>query len=758
MRRLSVLFQIIALAVASAAFAADTQPVDVKSDLTVSAPATQATAPSAAAVAAQPVSAETASVPAPISKPVEAAKPVAPAAQSTSAAPAKKDPTVTVEEMVVTAPRISDPLTVVTDPKAPRQPVPATDGGEFLKAIPGFSVIRKGGIDGDPVLRGSSGSRVLVLLDNELLFGGCGGRMDPPTSYVFPELYDRLTVVKGPETVIHGSGNSAGVVMFDKFPPHFEPSDALFSGRGSMSGMAGSFGRSDSVTSVIGGNEKFYIQGIGTHSESNDYKDGDGNSVHSLYTRWSDNAALGWTPDKDTLVELSGIKSDGRAAYADRTMDGAQFVRENLTLKYEKKNVSTHIAKLEAQVYYNYANHIMDNYTLRTRATTTSTVAAMNVDRFVSGNRVAATVAMNEQTQLVTGFDTMRDSHRYRDSTMGLTDPATATDNFLHKAWIEDMHFNHAGVFAELTKYYTQDDKLIAGLREDYHEAYDNAFCRGYPDASGTGCAKVFFTMDDAHGRALYKTLPSGFVRYENIPNRWYAGIGHVERFPDYWEFEPGAAPDGTHSGFLYLKPEKTTQFDTGFSWNSGKWSGSLAGFYNRAVDYILITWSPNYISRNVRTESYGGEGDLGYAISDYWKTVATIAYVYGENLTDKKPLAQQPAPEGRLSLEYDNHVYSVGALWRHAERQERYDLNSGDIVMNGMDKGPTPGFNVYSINAGWRATKTAQLTAGVDNVFDATYSEHLSKTNVAPLGYVPTNALINEPGRFSWAKLIVNF
>ena len=71
------------------------------------------------------------------------------------------------------------PLAVETDPRTPRQPIPAHDGADYLKTIPGFSVIRKGGTDGDPVLRGMAGSRVGILLDGENVLGGCGNRMDP---------------------------------------------------------------------------------------------------------------------------------------------------------------------------------------------------------------------------------------------------------------------------------------------------------------------------------------------------------------------------------------------------------------------------------------------------------------------------------------------------------------------------------------------------------------------------------------------------
>ena len=39
--------------------------------------------------------------------------------------------------ITVTAPLYS-PLTIVTSPKTPRQPVPASDGSDYLKTIPGF--------------------------------------------------------------------------------------------------------------------------------------------------------------------------------------------------------------------------------------------------------------------------------------------------------------------------------------------------------------------------------------------------------------------------------------------------------------------------------------------------------------------------------------------------------------------------------------------------------------------------------------------
>ncbi len=106
--------------------------------------------------------------------------------------------------VVITSVAPSSPLTLETDPGEPRQPVPASDAADYLKTIPGFSAVRSGGTNGDPVLRGQFGSRLNLLVDGGEMIGACPNRMDAPSSYIAPETYDRLTVIKGPQSVQWG--------------------------------------------------------------------------------------------------------------------------------------------------------------------------------------------------------------------------------------------------------------------------------------------------------------------------------------------------------------------------------------------------------------------------------------------------------------------------------------------------------------------------------------------------------------------------
>ncbi|CAM5500048.1 TonB-dependent copper receptor [Thauera mechernichensis] len=629
--------------------------------------------------------------------------------------------------VVVTAPVTEAPLTVTTDPKAPRQPLPAHDGADYLKAIPGFSVIRKGGADGDPVLRGMSGSRLGIVQDGYEVHGGCGGRMDPPTAYVYPESFDRVTVLKGPQTVLYGSGNSAGIVLFERDNPRL--AEAGWRANGSLT--VGNWGRNDQVFDAKAGNPDFFARIGATRSDSNNYKDGSGREVHSSYTRWSTDAALGWTPDDDTLLELAFGRSDGEAAYADRSMDGSKFAREHVNLKLDKRKLSPLVSRVEAQLFYSYIDHVMDNYSLR-RPMATRNVS--NPDRETRGARAALTLTPSDNVELVLGADLKDDTHTGR--MVSVAAPAFPDRNAVART--KDYSFERHGVFGELRYSFDDDSRLIGGVRADRHEVRKHSVSRDQAD-----------------------TLGSGFVRYEAAFDEgrgtWYAGLGHASRFPDFWEYMRATAVEGSPDArtFDTLQPEKTTQLDIGALWAAGDLAASVSGFYGKIDDHILIKWMPAPVAvRNVDATVYGLEGDLTWRFASNWKAVGTLAWVRGTNDTDNKALAQQPPLEGRVSVDYDDGRFSYGAMVRLVAKQDRVDIGSGGIVANGADTGTTPGFATLSLNAGWRHSKHVLMTAGIDNVFDRTYREHLSKSGAAIPGYIaPSGAPINEPGRTFWLK-----
>ena len=658
------------------------------------------------------------------------------------------------ETVVVTAPAMLTPLEIQFDPKAPQQPLPAHDGAAFLKAVPGMSIIRKGGTDGDPVFRGMAGSRLNILLDGENILGGCGNRMDPPTAYVFPEDYDRITILKGPQTVLYGPGNSAGVVLFEREIKRFEqPGFKL-----NTSLMGGSFGRNDEVFDFRTGIPNFYMRGSATNSHSNNYKDGAGKTVHSEYDRWSLNGGIGWTPDNNTRLELSAARSDGEAAYADRGMDGVKFERENYGLKFEKKNIASWLEKIEAQAYYNYIDHVMDNYSLRdfVPSMMMPNHAVSNPDRKTIGGRLAFSFHPLDTAKFVIGSDIQSNKHTLRSTTNEKTTPYESLDR------TEDARFYQKGLFGEWTQFIGENDRIILGLREDWWKAQDKR---------QTLKLKMAIVSNPTADMEREKTLTSGFIRYEHDAGSaatLYVGIGHNERFPDYWELIGGSkeGPSDTDiSAFATTRPEKTTQLDIGATWKTDSWSGFISGFYNKIDNYILIQSDVERtymmmvrtvsIVRNVDATTWGGEAGMSYSFTPTLKIDTSLAYVHGENDTEDRPLAQIPPLEARLGLNWDNKKWSAGSLWRLVSSQGRYATNEGSIA--GQDIGRTPGFGVFSINGSWRPKKSILIAIGVDNLFDKTYAEHISRSGASIPGFEQTTR-INEPGRNSWIKAAYTF
>ena len=631
-------------------------------------------------------------------------------------------PTTTLDEVVVTAIHDQSAVQVVTDPKIPRQPVPASDAADYLQTIPGFSAVRSGGTNGDPVFRGQFGSRLPLLTNGMQMLGACPGRMDTPSSYIAPETFDVLTLIKGPQTVLWGPGASAGVVRFERERPDFAAGPVNFT----ASLLGASAGRNDQNADLAAGNDQFYARISANHSHGQDYKDGDGTSIPSGWNKWNADAALGWTPDADTLVELSAGAGDGWARSAARGMDGTQFRRDSLGLRLQKQNITPWLSKVEAQIYRNEADHLMDNFQRRPLPPGKMAMAS-NVKRVVTGGRIAATLQPTPALTADIGLDLQRNTHEGR-SGMGMS--------YLNQPWVRDAKFANLGLFSELRWQAAPSTLWVGGLRLDRAQAWD------YRNPAST------HKRDES-------ALPSGFVRWEQTlasGATTYVGLGHVQRFPDYWELISGKAGNV----FATLEPEKTTQLDVGANWKGQNWQFWTSAYAGMVRDFILFDYASNPSkARNIDARTAGFELGGSYKLAPAWTAQATVAYTWGSNRSDGTALPQMPPLEARLGLDYAQGPWTAGALWRLVAAQHRYTQDQGNVV--GRDMGASSGFGVLSLHASYRVQRQLKITVGVDNLLDKTYAEHLNLAGNAGFGF-PANTRLNEPGRTLWLRADMQF
>ncbi|KZN55727.1 hypothetical protein N474_14360 [Pseudoalteromonas luteoviolacea CPMOR-2] len=647
----------------------------------------------------------------------------------------------TLERIEVIAPMHS-PLDIKMDPKATRQPLPAQDGADLLSSIAGFSLIKKGGASSDPVFRGMAGSRVNIITDGGVALGGCGGRMDPPTAYITPQTYDTLTVIKGPQTVLYGPGNSAATVVFER-----ESERLLEAGvTGFMNTTVGEFGKAILNSDLKIGTKDYFARIAASYSEADDYQDGNGTDIHSAYEKWNIDTQFAYTPDDNSLYSVSLGRGDGEVAYADRMMDGSLFDRTQIAMKLEKSELDGFINRIEANIYFNEIDHIMDNHSLRQFMPNMmmKNPTSSNPDRKTWGAKVMLNSELSQNVSLAYGIDHQQNTHRLRISRDHNTTPVETLPRS------ETAEFEQTGLFAELEYRIDTNSQWVSGLRIDDWEATDRRQTRSVmmqviPNPTAD------LTRNDA--------LISGFTRYQaqSSNDSYYIGIGRTERFPDYWELMGGGRGAVDSPSAFLVDHETTNQLDIGWLGQSKSFTHSVSVFFNRIDNYLLTDNlyqkmdMASKVTRNIDAQTYGFEAESRYNVSKNLSATASINYVRGENRTENIALAQQPPLQIRMAVNYSKEKWQFGSLWRIVQKQHRVAIGQGNIA--GQDVSPSHGFGTLALNTSYQHSEDVVFALGVDNIFDKSYAEHLSRSGAMVSGY-PQSAKVNEAGRTIWLNM----
>ena len=182
------------------------------------------------------------------------------------------------------------------------RPTPS-DGGEWILEVPGVSGVRMGTHGIDPVIRGQKNNQLNILLGGAYIFGGCPNRMDPPSSYATPEIYDSALVIKGMQSLIYGAGGPGGTVLYERATPEFEAGENFYGKAGAGYESNGAIW--NAFADAAAGSNKAFLRGtISAAEQTENYTDGEGNEVHSGYKTNAGNLLIGGRTDGGTLVRF----------------------------------------------------------------------------------------------------------------------------------------------------------------------------------------------------------------------------------------------------------------------------------------------------------------------------------------------------------------------------------------------------------------------------------------------------------------------
>lgn len=611
-----------------------------------------------------------------------------------------------------------------------------TDATDYLKNIPGFNFIRNGGTNAEPVFRGMFGSRLRMLMNNGEILGACCARMDPASAYIYPETFDILNLVKGPQTVLLGPVSSTGTLQFERYHPFFNRSE--FKLHSSI--VLGANNKMDKNIDSIIGSKYGYVRLIGNVSSAADYRDGNGNRVRSSWYKWNADTILSLNFTAHTSCEINIGQGNGNAKYVTKFLDGLCFARESYGMKIGTIDVNDTVDKMELYTWYNYVNHLMsDNLdrsiiTFSKKQQCDNNCMNNNVDRCIWGVRGIIVNQWNN-IECHSGMDIQIDQHRKI---------GCGVD------WITDIITRDAGIFSELIFSTLSNRKFVGGIRLEY---YDVSNANNY----------IFNQYN-----AIY---PTGFIRYEvnTYPLLYYIGIGTSKRFPDYWELSHINFNKYIHvkNNFInqhLLKPECTVQIDAGTFFQSLKINGWISSYIGYVRNFILYTHDEthgldnNIISlNNIDAQVCGVEAELNYFLNKNWCIKSNVTWTRGFNINQGCSLPKIPPLEGMFLCQWQYGCCNANVLWRAVMASKCQSVNHNSLSSSQMKFEnfiKTAGFGILSAHMEWKYSKYYVLNIGVDNVFNHNYREYF---NFFRHQEFVVNEKINpvyEPGRVWWIKM----
>jgi iron complex outermembrane receptor protein len=650
-------------------------------------------------------------------------------------------PNVVVFGEVASEPNISE----IQPAEVPRV---ANDGGDMLREALGVDAGRIGGHGFEPNIRGQQQNRINVLLDGAYIYGGCPNRMDPPSSYAALDSYERVTILKGVQTLLYGGGGSGGTVLFDRV--NQAPEDGLDVGYG-LGGTTNGV-RLDAFADVMAGNDTGYVRLFGNAKDAENYTAGNGDEIRSSFSQTNGLIVAGLTPGSDKVIELSyeynNIKD---ALFEGRRMDAPDSTADSLRFKYDQDSEIGFLDGISFEAYSTEVDHLMDNYTFRP-----STPTSMWRKVPTTSDTIGGRLLMDSNVSLwnlTFGIDVQNNE---RNATI-----YNAMDQSLAFLW-PGAQIDQTGLILEGEHPISGNRLVKAGIRYDY-VTYQATKAEDTPTATMMGnplptANQLYSTNPDGGNGEKDSEHNIGFLlRYEQdlaANTRMFTGISRSMRTADATEryiAKPGAPVD-QWIGNPNLKPEAHHQIDFGVNWAKNTYDANAVIYADFVNDYILAyresgldTANPDALRyKNADAHIYGAEIEGGYNLGKVTRLSANAAYVYGQNTTDDRPLAQISPLSGQVALDYIPGKWNAGTRVRAAAAQNRIDENSG------LDAGTTAGWSVVDIYGGYSFNRYINLQAGVDNVFDKYYANHLNAIDA----FTGTGVKVAEPGITGWIKL----
>lgn len=640
-----------------------------------------------------------------------------------------------IEEINITRQQTKSVLSLEISPNNE----PVVDAASLLKKVPGANINGNGAITGIAQYRGLYGDRVSINIDHAPSLTGGPNSMDTPLSYTPPMLLKSLNVHRGIAPVSVAQESLGGHITANLDRGQFASSNEIeFSGGVSSRFNSTSDGFSNALKSVLA-NDTHKLSVLASHDEGDEtHFDSNDEIGGTQYRRSRYDISYGWKND-DTAIEIYGGQLDTRdtgtpALPMDINYIDSDMVGINLTKSFDDVLLSGHLS-------YNHVDHLMDNFSQRL-----APMPAM----FRQTNATAHNTAWSFQAKLPLAIG----------SSDGFLTVGTDGNETIHEATItnpnntmfeiknfEEVERDSYGVFTEWEGN-VGNWKIETGIR--YTRVSMDS---GDVSASGlmgmmgvnTGLLATNFNGGDLDENYHNIDLVLNASRELNANTTLNLGLGRKNRAPSYQErylWLPMPATGGLADGRSYignLDIDKETAYEVtvGIDWISQNAWANPQVFYRYIDDYIQGVPSTNTVANmvstmmsgnsalmfdNIDAEMYGADLGYGYKLSDHFSIEGTLSYVRGKRDDQDDNLYRVAPLNNRLALVYAGHATELKIESVLYAKQSK--------VSSFNDEEKTSGYGIINLLGNHQLSRQLTVSAGVENLFDHKYQDHLAGYN----------------------------
>ena len=660
--------------------------------------------------------------------------------------------------IVVTGARIETETSRVQDPDD--HPVQGADAAALIARTPGGALVGNGALSGQVQYRGLFGERLNLRVDGQSFASGGPNLMDPPFHYAPMPLLQAMEIDRGASPVSAGPGLAGGMNAVIKRLDYGAGKD--FQPSYDFTGLARSVDESYSIGGIAGAsNDTFRFNLLGSYEEGGDTDYPGGVIRDTSYQRGVFGLSTGVrTGNHEVGLDLRR-QNTGPSGNPPFPMD-IRFVDSDFARLTYAADIGD--MRLEAAAHYSDVAHAMNNYDLRP-----APMAAMQRETFA--NATTRGVDANVSFEALTGELQIGVDHELVDHDVTITNPNNAAF-FIHN--LPDIEQTRTGIFAE----WTGDMGAFSGelgLRVDNHQAEAGLASTGPALPAGpTMLATAFNNADRSQDDTTVDALARLWMESsDNLTIRM--NIGRKQKAPGYLErfgWLPTQASGGLADGNIYvgdlnLDPESMWLTEVGFDYRTDAIYLRPTVFYRQVDDYIqgvpfdatvgVIDTPVEMIANmngdptplrfaNVDAKLYGFDLDGGVKLTDNWRIDAVASYVRGERRDIDDNLYRIAPPSLTAGVTYEADIWSATFEARAVADQDDVSATNSEIA--------TSGYAIFSLYSDWFVSPGVRLSAGVENLFDEDYADHLSGYNRNAASDVPLGERVPGAGRGAFIRL----